>query len=556
MRITLRQSLRAALAATALSVPLGLVPGSHVLTPAYAQDLIDFRAALEPYGMWRPHPRWGEVWVPFGKSRQWRPYSVGYWAYTEEWGWYWISEDDEEDWGWVAFHYGRWSFDRRLGWFWIPGDEWAPAWVNWRGSNDYVGWAPLPPDDYYDAYDNEAIYWTFVSPRYLAGPGIRRYYVPPERRAPLFRTTVIINRTLPLAGATRIGINPGVAPGRIARASGGELRTFTVRPRVIAGTQGIANAVSVSREEFSRRQPGGPPQQQRGPRPPSGQNRVAIEPAGASIKPANLGAPQALPRGERGRLGPNAPRAAQGADVKTQAPAAPGAAPPSSPPAPPAAGPASPPASQAPAGQPPGAPPAARPPDARPDGRPDGFRQRPIAPQQPPPPATNRAAPGAPQAPVVNRPPGAPPAGAPAAPAAPQAAPAAPPPAQPQSRPDERRGPPDFERRRPPQGERPGGPQGAPPGPPPGAATPPPQRPAPPPAAARPAPPPPPAAPPPAAARPAPPPPPAAPPPAAARPGPPPGPPPGAPPAAAGRPAGPPPGGKPPPKPGEPEEKK
>src|SRR2546423_9736807 len=28
----------------------------------------------------------------------------------------------------------------------VPGDEWAPAWVSWRSSKDYVGWAPLPPE--------------------------------------------------------------------------------------------------------------------------------------------------------------------------------------------------------------------------------------------------------------------------------------------------------------------------------------------------------------------------------------------------------------------------
>ena len=74
-------------------------------------------------------------------------HEYGHWVYTDEWGWYWVSDDDEDDWGWVTYHYGRWAFDRRLGWFWVPGDEWAPAWVDWRYGGDYVGWAPLPPDD-------------------------------------------------------------------------------------------------------------------------------------------------------------------------------------------------------------------------------------------------------------------------------------------------------------------------------------------------------------------------------------------------------------------------
>ena len=55
----------------------------------------------------------------------WRPYQYGHWVYTDEWGWYWVSDDVEADWGWVVYHYGRWAFERGFGWFWVPGDEWA-----------------------------------------------------------------------------------------------------------------------------------------------------------------------------------------------------------------------------------------------------------------------------------------------------------------------------------------------------------------------------------------------------------------------------------------------
>ena len=118
------------------------------LTPAHAQVPAEFQSALEPYGSWQPHPHFGEVWVPYDLPPGWRPYTYGRWVYTEEWGWYWVSDEEEADWGWVAFHYGRWAHDRRLGWFWVPGDEWGPAWVDWRRGDDYVGWAPLPPDEF------------------------------------------------------------------------------------------------------------------------------------------------------------------------------------------------------------------------------------------------------------------------------------------------------------------------------------------------------------------------------------------------------------------------
>ena len=88
---------------------------------------------------------------PANRSRDWRPYTVGRWAYTDDWGWYWISDDSEASWGTVTFHYGRWIFDDDIGWSWVAGNEWAPAWVSWRRGRgqqaQYVGWAPLPPDE-------------------------------------------------------------------------------------------------------------------------------------------------------------------------------------------------------------------------------------------------------------------------------------------------------------------------------------------------------------------------------------------------------------------------
>jgi Family of unknown function (DUF6600) len=82
------------------------------------------------------------VYVP-AVDESWRPYTLGHWEYTNRYGWLWISE---EPFGWATYHYGRWGFDEELGWFWVPATEWAPAWVSWRRSDNYVGWAPLPPD--------------------------------------------------------------------------------------------------------------------------------------------------------------------------------------------------------------------------------------------------------------------------------------------------------------------------------------------------------------------------------------------------------------------------
>ncbi len=295
------------------SVPLTL----GALTPAAAQISDDAQIALEQYGSWRPHPRFGDVWVPNGVPSDWRPYEYGHWVYTDEWGWYWVSDAVEADWGWVVFHYGRWAFERGLGWFWVPGDEWAPAWVNWRYGDDYSGWAPLPPDELIEAYEAQPVYWVFVPTRFIAAPRLQNYFVPVYRRSVILRNTQIVNRTLPVHG--RLAVNPGISPAFVARVSGAPVATYRVRPRVFASTQGVAGAVQVRPEELrgARAVRPGTSGAPGGLGAPGGRPRlgaVSVERTTTVIQPgAGAAAPQPLNRNERGRLGTNPPRAAQGA---------------------------------------------------------------------------------------------------------------------------------------------------------------------------------------------------------------------------------------------------
>jgi hypothetical protein len=74
----------------------GLATSTNLtVTPVQAQASVsvgaDFRVALEPYGAWRHHRRFGEVWVPASRARDWRPYTVGHWVYTDACGWYWVA---------------------------------------------------------------------------------------------------------------------------------------------------------------------------------------------------------------------------------------------------------------------------------------------------------------------------------------------------------------------------------------------------------------------------------------------------------------------------------
>ena len=101
-----------------------------------------FYEELAPYGQWSPHQEFGYVWQPYEVGYDWKPYSNGKWAWSDQ-GWIWVSY---EPYGWATYHYGRWIYDDYRGWLWIPGTTWAPAWVSWHQSPEYIGWSPLPPD--------------------------------------------------------------------------------------------------------------------------------------------------------------------------------------------------------------------------------------------------------------------------------------------------------------------------------------------------------------------------------------------------------------------------
>src|SRR5262249_16730671 len=165
-------------AAMAIAVSCVLLPPIVValsIPPAMAQHVsisAEFRTALEPYGQFHRHRRWGEVWSPANAGRNRRPNTVGHWVYSNDYGWYWASDAAEAQWGWIAFHYGRWVRDDDLGWVWVPGREWGPAWVNWRRGGGHIAWAPLPPDEIIVEAREEPRDWVVVEPRNFLAPSI------------------------------------------------------------------------------------------------------------------------------------------------------------------------------------------------------------------------------------------------------------------------------------------------------------------------------------------------------------------------------------------------
>jgi Family of unknown function (DUF6600) len=155
-----------------------------------------FYDALSPYGIWVDYPNHGYVWIPNGDPG-FGPYvTAGHWVFTDE-GWTWLSD---YPWGWATFHYGRWDYDSLYGWFWVPGDEWGPAWVSWRRSPGFYGWAPLRPGisvniatgrEYHDRNER----WIFVRDRDIAAPDIGRHYINRTNNSAIINNSATIMNT-------------------------------------------------------------------------------------------------------------------------------------------------------------------------------------------------------------------------------------------------------------------------------------------------------------------------------------------------------------------------
>jgi hypothetical protein len=176
-----------------------------------------FYNTLTPYGEWVDVGDYGACWHPTGVDADWVPYTDGYWAYTDA-GWTWVSY---EDFGGIVYHYGRWMRVDGEGWCWAPDYEWAPAWVSWRRNDDYIGWAPLPPEARWrgeigfsiwvdSTYDIGPGYYSFCRFRDFGDPVLRGVIINREENFALIgRTTNITNITYTNFGGARVVFNGG-----------------------------------------------------------------------------------------------------------------------------------------------------------------------------------------------------------------------------------------------------------------------------------------------------------------------------------------------------------
>ncbi len=196
---------------------------------------------LSPYGTWIQLAGYGWCWQPrvVVINPAWRPYGDGgHWVWTDA-GWFWQSA---YSWGWAPFHYGRWYLDARCGWVWLPDTVWGPAWVTWRTTGAYWGWAPLPPHADFVVgigyrfngvsvgigfdFGLHADHFTFVAANDFCERDLGHRYLAPTQVTKIYNQTTIINN---YTVNNNTIINQGVAVERVAAATHTQIHKATIR---------------------------------------------------------------------------------------------------------------------------------------------------------------------------------------------------------------------------------------------------------------------------------------------------------------------------------------
>jgi hypothetical protein len=194
-----------------------------------------FTEALAPYGNWVQVPGYGAAWQPSVEvaNPDWKPYvDDGQWINSDS-GWYWQSE---YPWGWAPFHYGGWIAAGQWGWVWVPGKTWGPAWVSWRSTSSYVGWAALPPGVSLNVLSQLTFSGHPINPEFDFGLSLSSYVFVRSAR---FLTPNLPGHIVsaPLAASSTVANNYSVVNNKII--NGGVNRTM------------VAAAVNMSLPEIS-----------------------------------------------------------------------------------------------------------------------------------------------------------------------------------------------------------------------------------------------------------------------------------------------------------------
>jgi len=241
-----------------------------------------FEEPLANYGSWIDDPTYGRLWKPAAElvGDDFAPYaSDGAWAANEDGGWVYQSRFHDL-FGWATYHYGRWVEHDDLGWVWIPGNEWAPAWVEWRNGGGYVGYVPLGPE----GYEHPERHWVFAEERHFGDPGgVWRVRVEPGR----IREVLVRAPRIEAHGGHRWSAGPPVE--RIRKAGGTVQTTKATAPTKAAVQQHVA-AIAQSPKSPAPAPGGG------GPKASAAPSAAPKASAAPSAAPKASAAPSAAPK--------------------------------------------------------------------------------------------------------------------------------------------------------------------------------------------------------------------------------------------------------------------
>jgi hypothetical protein len=223
--------------------PVSMEPEAYDGSPAVTSVSYNYwYSSLAPYGSWVNVGSYGPCWRPTVAvcNSGWRPYgNGGRWLWTDA-GWYWYSD---YSWGWGPFHYGRWFYPPGIGWVWAPGNCWGPAWVSWRYTPSYCGWAPLPPAACYAPrsgfYFNTASVgigcefglsasaYVFLPLNRFCDRRPYNYYVAGGHSQTIYKDSTVINNYV--VGNNNTIINRGIGVERVSQVTRGNIRQVALR---------------------------------------------------------------------------------------------------------------------------------------------------------------------------------------------------------------------------------------------------------------------------------------------------------------------------------------
>lgn len=207
---------------------------------------------LSPYGHWIDYPNFGYVWVPTA-SPDFFPYSSnGHWVFSD-YGWTWVSY---YNWGWAPFHYGRWSYDDYYGWFWMPDNLWGPAWVVWRASPGFYGWAPLGPNISINIviggrYNPPVEHWVFLPGQYMGRTDSYNYYGPRKSNRELVNNSTIISNTY-IDRSTNTTFISGPGKDEVQKVTGAPVKSVVIRESAKPGQSLENNQLNIYRPVISK----------------------------------------------------------------------------------------------------------------------------------------------------------------------------------------------------------------------------------------------------------------------------------------------------------------